>query len=215
MKSYAGSLFLLVLGLLAVAPALADDDDDRHERRHEDDHREEGRQQVAPGQGGFLGVVFSIRTNRYIPPFGSLPLPANTSRVFLLGGNQVIIVPVGTPVVGLNRGGIGATLSGIGTPRADGSVIASRIAFTPVGAVGFITNRVGLINAATDPVPLGLLPNPLGTQRIFTLSNGERVIVTVDTLVVNPTRAVVGATLSGEGVPRLDGTIIATRIRFD
>jgi hypothetical protein len=197
-------LLLFVPCFLAVAPALADDDDD------------DRRPRIRMLNGvGFLGEIISIRTNLAAPPFGALPNPPNTSRVFFLGGGQRIIVQAGVPTTNIAQMGIGSTLSGFGTPRADGSIVASEIMFTPAGAPGRYIGQIKFIQTGGARVPLGDLPNPPGTAQVFTLTTGARLIVITGIPVKNLSRMAVGAIVSGEGTPRIDGSIIARNIRFD
>jgi hypothetical protein len=204
MKRFIGSWFLLVPCLLAAAPALADDDDDDHRPIRLDNNGTV-----------FLGEIISIRGNRFVPPFGKLPLPANTSRVIFLGAGQEIIVPAGIPVVNLNQMQIGATMFGSGTARRDGTVVADQITFRPAGSGGFFAGRILHISTPALPQPRGTLALPAGTSSIFTMGNGERVIVVGGVPTKDLKRMGVGAIISGEGVPRIDGSIIATRVRFE
>jgi hypothetical protein len=202
MRNCGVSLLLFAPCFLAVNPALADDDDD------------DRRPRMINGVG-FLGEIMAIRTNRVPPPFGALPNPPNTSRVFVLGGGQRIIVQAGVPTANIIRMGLGATLSGTGTLRADGSIVANQIVFAPPGTPGLLIGQIRFIQTAVAPVPFGDLPNPRGTVQVLTVTTGARVIVIAGIPVKNLGRLAVGAIVSVEGTPRGDGSIIARTIRFD
>jgi hypothetical protein len=203
MKRFVGCFFLIVPCFLAAVPALADDDDDDdlHPRRI--------------NGTAFLGEIIVIRTSRFVPPPGALRLPANTSRVIFLGGGQEIIVPAGIPVVNLSQMVTGATFFGTGTARTDGTIVADQITFRVAGKAGIFSGRIRSISTPALRQPAGTLALPTGTSRIFTLGNGERIIVIAGIPSRHLDKLGVGATITGEGVPRIDGSIIATRIRFD
>jgi hypothetical protein len=202
MKSYRGSVALLALCLLAAAPALADDDDD-------------DRRVVTPSPPPtFLGEIFAIVPGTAPPPAGKLPNPPNTSRVFVLAGGQRVLFISGIPTTNPSQMRVGATLWASGTLRADDSVVATGVAFAPRGAPGNFAGRIDFILGMAKPPP-GALPNPRNTSQVFVLSTGEKVIVIAGTPVDQLQRMARGNTLSGMGVPRADGSIVATRIRFD
>jgi hypothetical protein len=163
----------------------------------------------------FLGEIAAIQNGGARVPPGDLPNPRGTAQVITLAGGGRIIVISGIRVKNLSLMAVRATVSGRGTVRPDGSIVATQITFEGKGAAGRFSGQVMAIHLGSARVPNGALPNPKNTAQVLILTNGERIIVISGIPVKHLKRMAVGATASGEGTPRLDGSIIATKIEFD
>jgi hypothetical protein len=199
MKGWSYSSIVLFLCLSALGPVRAGDDDDNNSN-------------IAPK---LVGEILFIQPASAPVPFGALPNPNNTVRVLTLAGGVRIIEVKGLPVTNRAQMVVGATVSGTGMRRADGSIVATELTFTAKGTPGAVAGQITAIHSRFVPVPLGFLPNPRNTVFVVVLASGERVILTTTTSADRLRRLALGATLSGTALPRADGTAVATRVRFD